>query len=195
MLDCILYSKDRKCIQLSDSSVPANKALFLDRDGIVNRRIVDGYVRSPNELEILPGIIPIVEHARSRGFLVIIITNQQGIGKGLMTTSDLEVVHQAVRQQIARLIGYNAIDAIYVCPHLESQNCECRKPAPGMILDAIRDFDIDPASSWMVGDSTSDAQAGIAAGVPTILVGEFSAGQADITVPDLVSALKVIADS
>ncbi|MBU3699021.1 MAG: HAD family hydrolase [Candidatus Kapabacteria bacterium] len=163
------------------------KALFLDRDGIINKRIIGGYVRSPLEFELLPDVVPILLSARQRGYLLILITNQQGVGKGLMTTSDLDVVHEFMQSELAAH-GLR-LDVIYVCTDLATSNSPRRKPAPGMLLEAIAENNLDAAQCWFLGDSLTDAQAGKAAGVRTALVGDFSAKDADIIAPTLALIL------
>ncbi len=162
-----------------------NAALFLDRDGVINRRIVGGYVRTPDEFVLLDDVLPILAEAKARGWLLILITNQQGVGKGLMSDADLSTVHDHMQTLLYDRLGFG-LDAIYTCTALASANDPRRKPAPGMLLQAIREHSIDPDRSWFVGDSLTDAQAGAAAGVHTILVGDHPADAADI----IVSALK-----
>jgi D-glycero-D-manno-heptose 1,7-bisphosphate phosphatase len=160
-----------------------NRALFLDRDGIINERLVGAYVRSPLEFRLLDDVLPILKNAHRLGYRLILITNQQGVGKGLMTVADLDAVHEVMQSQLDEH-GVR-LDAIYFCTDLASSNSPRRKPAPGMLLEAIADFGLDPAHCWFLGDSISDAQAGKAAGVRTALVGEFDAHEADIVAPTL----------
>lgn len=161
-----------------------NTALFLDRDGVINRRLVGEYVRTPDEFELLDDILPILQAAKHQGRLLILISNQQGVGKGLMTPQELEAVHEHMQSLLHERVGFG-IDAIYTCTSLASANDPRRKPAPGMLLDAIRNHAIDASRSWFIGDSLTDAQAGRAAGVHTILVGEHPTDAADIVVPAL----------
>ena len=163
-------------------------ALFLDRDGVINRRIIDGYVQTVDEFDLLPDILPILTTAKEHGYVLVLITNQQGVGKGLMTAADLDVVHGHMQNQLRRDIGFG-LDAIYSCTSLASDNDPRRKPAPGMLLEAIDDLDLDPNRSWFLGDSVTDATAGRAAGVKTILVGEHPAAAADIVVPTLADVV------
>ncbi|MCO6465946.1 MAG: HAD family hydrolase [Bradyrhizobiaceae bacterium] len=160
------------------------KALFLDRDGIINKRLVDEYVRSPQEFEFIPDVLPIVAIAQDHGFLCILISNQQGVGKGLMTDVDLDAVTEHM-QQTLESAGVRRLDAVYYCTDLASSNSPNRKPAPGMLLQAIDAYGIDAHSSWFLGDSITDAEAGKAAGVRTALVGEFAPGTADIVTSTL----------
>lgn len=142
-------------------------AAFLDRDGVLNRRIVDGYVRSPDELEVLPHVAEAIQTLRARGYAIVVVTNQRGIARGLMDEADLARVHAALR---ARLQAQGAtLDAIYHCPHDRDTGCGCRKPAPGMLLQAAREHDLDLGRSVLVGDSPSDVAAGEAAGLALAL--------------------------
>ena len=149
-----------------------NKALFLDRDGIINERIMGGYVTIPSAFKIIPECLELFKWAKEHGYLTVIVTNQQGIGKGLMTEQDLAKVHAYMCSILAEH-GFTP-DAIEYCPDLDGTNSPRRKPAPGMLIDAAKKLDIDLSSSWMIGDSISDAQAGKHAGTKTILVGDYS---------------------
>lgn len=160
------------------------RALFLDRDGIINKRLVGAYVRTPKEFQLLEDVLPILSAARQLGYRLILITNQQGVGKGLMDLADLDGVHATMQSQLAD--HHLQLDAIYECTDLDSDNSPRRKPAPGMLLEAITDFGLEPERCWFLGDSITDAQAGRAAGVRTALVGEFSDTDADVVAPTLI---------
>jgi D-glycero-D-manno-heptose 1,7-bisphosphate phosphatase len=144
-------------------------AIFFDRDGIINRRIVDDYVKRPDEFEFLPGIFELLPSVHRAGYMAIVITNQRGIGRGLMSERDLEEIHAQMQRTLAERTG-EQFDAIYHCPHDVADACDCRKPLPGLLRRAARDYAIDLASSWMIGDSESDVEAGLAAGCHTGLV-------------------------
>lgn len=137
------------------------RAVFLDRDGVINRAIVRGgkpYApQSVNELQILPGVGEALALLRSNGFLNIIVTNQPDVGAGKVPQSAVEAMHARLRNNLA-------IDAVRVCYHTEAQNCACRKPKPGMILSASRELGIDLAASYLVGDRWRDVGAAHAAG-------------------------------
>lgn len=165
------------------------KALFLDRDGIINRRIIGGYVRTIDEFELLDDILPILQRAHDRGYLLILITNQQGVGKGLMSRDDLDTIHDHMQSLLKQRLGFG-LDGIYVCTSLASDNDPRRKPQPGMLLEAIADHHLDPAQCWFLGDSLTDSQAGRAAGVKTILVGEFAEGDAEVVITNLSNLLE-----
>jgi D-glycero-D-manno-heptose 1,7-bisphosphate phosphatase len=146
-----------------------NPALFLDRDGIINRRRVDDYVKRWEEFEFLPDIFGLLPEAHAAGFVVIVVTNQRGIARGLMTEQDLAEIHRQMQQELQQRTGHR-VDAIYHCPHGRADGCDCRKPKPGMLLQAAAEHNISLAESWLVGDSESDVQAGIAAGCRAVLV-------------------------
>ena len=143
-------------------------AVFVDRDGVINRRLPGAYVRSWDEFRFLPGARAGLRLLREAGYLLIVITNQRGIGRGLMTEADLADVHR--RMQLELLRAGAGVDAIFHCPHDLGAGCGCRKPRPGMLSQALGRFAIDTARSWVVGDSLSDLEAGRAIGIPGILV-------------------------
>lgn len=140
-----------------------NRAVFLDRDGVLNVYLPGDYAKTPDELLLLPGVGAIVQKLRTAGYLTILISNQQGVAKGLMTQADLAAVTDKLRAEVP-------LDALYYCPHLKDENCACRKPKPGMLLQAAQEHDLDLAHSVFIGDTPTDAQAAQAAGVPFVLV-------------------------
>lgn len=148
------------------------KAFFFDRDGVVNKRIIGGYVTNPKKMIFLPHFFEIFSLVKSAGFLTILVTNQQGIGKGLMTETQLAKVHEFMQSELKRNCKAG-FDDIYYCPGLKKFEPPCRKPRPGMLLKAAGKWDIELGKSWMLGDSPSDAAAGKKAGANTILVGDF----------------------
>lgn len=145
------------------------KAVFLDRDGVINVRLPDGrYVRRWEEFEFAEGVPEALRLLRRAGYLLIVVTNQRGIGRGLMTEGDLAGIHRRMQEALAR--EGVPLDAILHCPHDLDARCRCRKPEPGMIEEAMSRFDVDGSSSILIGDSESDIEAGRAAGVDGILV-------------------------
>jgi histidinol-phosphate phosphatase family protein len=131
--------------------------LFLDRDGVINRQIVGDYVRSWRQFQWLPNAATALKTLRDWAPHLVIVTNQQGIGKGLMSVQDVEGIHRKLRTELA-LEGVT-IDAVQVCPHLEAANCHCRKPSPGMVLEWLRKNPENHASlSIVVGDSGRDME-------------------------------------
>lgn len=148
-------------------------SLFLDRDGVLNRRIPGGYVRTVDELEVLDGVVEAVSRLASRAGRIVVVTNQAGVGKGLMTATALEEVHRTLVERLTATGG--RIDGVFVCPHRVEARCGCRKPAPGLAWQAVHRFpDIDLAKSVMVGDSVTDCQFAEAAGMRSVFIGERS---------------------
>lgn len=157
----------------ASEAIPMRRpALFLDRDGVIN--IDHGYVCRPEDFEFVDGIFEVVAAARQAGYLVVVVTNQAGIGRGYYTEADFHRLMDWVKAEFAARGG--GIDAVYFCPYHPDhgvgeyrRDSDCRKPAPGMFLRAADDLDIDMARSIMVGDKASDAEAARAAGVATRL--------------------------
>jgi D-glycero-D-manno-heptose 1,7-bisphosphate phosphatase len=167
-------------------------ALFFDRDGIVNRRRLDDYVKSWDEFEFLPEIFEVLAEVVAAGFRTVLITNQRGVSRGLMNLDALHRIHRSMQRELSGLIG-SSFDAIYYCPHGKDDGCDCRKPLPGMLLRAAGEHEIDLASSWMIGDSESDVEAGIGAGCRAALVAPFGTpSRATIVAPSLVEAWQAI---
>jgi len=160
-------------------------AVFLDRDVVINVKLSDNrYVARVPEFEFLPGVVEALSILRELGFVLVVVTNQRGIAKGLMTAEDLHRVH---KHMVEALGGKGvSLDAIYYCPHEEYENCACRKPKPGMLLDAARDLGLDLSVSYMVGDSLSDMDAGRNAGTRTVCIGDDSGDQADLVFASLL---------
>jgi D-glycero-D-manno-heptose 1,7-bisphosphate phosphatase len=154
------------------------KYIFLDRDGVLNRKAPPAqYITRPEELVILPGVEEAVAALNRAGRKVIVVTNQRGIALGLYSHDDLDRIHDKLRAQLAAHGGH--LDAIYVCPH-EAGQCNCRKPLTGLFERAYRDFpDATPESSVMVGDSLRDIEAGLRAGMATVLITGESTNSAD----------------
>ncbi len=145
--------------------------LFLDRDGVINVRLIDDYVKNINEFEFLPGVLEAFKIFAEKFGRIIIVTNQQGVGKGLMTLQDVDMVHDFMKKEIDNQKG--RIDAIYICPQLKSDPNNFRKPSPRMAYMAQHDFpEIDFDKSIMIGDSNSDIEFGKNAGMYTILIGD-----------------------
>lgn len=153
---------------------PKNKAIFFDRDGVVNLRIVGEYVQSYDDFRFCPDFFKFFKFIKSQGYLAIIITNQQGIGKGLMSEDDLSFLHSKMQTDIENATGFK-FDDIYFCGSLSTQRCSRRKPNPGMILEAVEKWNIDKNYSWIVGDSLSDIIAGEKAEIGTIYLGQHLA--------------------
>jgi D-glycero-D-manno-heptose 1,7-bisphosphate phosphatase len=149
------------------------RAVFLDRDGVINQKAPEGlYITRWEDFKILPGVFEFVAQLNRTGLSVIVITNQRCVAKGLMTIAELEGLHQRMSDLFAK--SGATIDAIYYCPHEMKPTCRCRKPAPGMLLDAASEHGIELAESWMIGDSDIDIEAGKNAGCKTVLLLEKS---------------------
>jgi D-glycero-D-manno-heptose 1,7-bisphosphate phosphatase len=145
------------------------KAAFLDRDGVINVRLPGGaYVTRREEFVFCEGVAEALRLLQAKGFLLIVVTNQRGIGRGLMTEKDLDDVHRGMREELDR--EGVILDALYHCPHDLDDDCDCRKPRPGMLKAAMKSFAIDRERSIIIGDSETDIEAGRAAGVGGVLI-------------------------
>jgi D-glycero-D-manno-heptose 1,7-bisphosphate phosphatase len=141
----------------------------LDRDGVINCKAPEGrYVTRWEDFHFLPGASEGIKQLNRAGFHVIVVTNQRSVAKGLITEIELESLHCKMIDELAKIGA--TIDAIYYCPHELEPPCDCRKPAPGMLLEAARLGNLDLASSWMIGDSDADILAGKNAGCRTVRV-------------------------
>jgi len=148
-------------------------AVFLDRDGTIN--VERDYLYRPEDFCFIDGADTAIRQLNDAGFLVVVVTNQSGVARGYYREEDVDVLHAYLSQRLAEVGGH--VDAYYYCPHHPRsgqppyvQECDCRKGKPGMLLQAAREFDIDLARSWMVGDKKADVDAGLAAGCRPVLV-------------------------
>jgi histidinol-phosphate phosphatase family protein len=158
-----------------------NRAVLLDRDGVITRRRED-YVKSWDEVELLPGAAHAIARLCEAGYRLAVVTNQSAVGRGLMTMDTLDDIHRRLDAAIGAAGG--GIDLFVVCPHRPETGCDCRKPRPGLLLEAGRRLGVDLGSTPMVGDQPSDIAAALAAGCRPVLVG----GE----VPDLAAAVDLI---
>lgn len=143
--------------------------LFLDRDGVINRKLENDYVKTWEEFEFLPGVLESIQHFSAVFGRIVVVTNQQGIGKGIYTHEDLAAVHHNMLENIESAGG--RIDKIYYAPNLNSENSPLRKPNTGMGLQAQQDFpEIDFKKSVIIGDSVSDMQFGKNLGMTTFYI-------------------------
>ena len=177
-------------------SAPSGRsAVFLDRDGVLNRpEIRDGRPyppRSVEEFALLPAASPACDVLRSAGYALIVVTNQPDIARGTQRAEDVDAIHAALRRSVD-------VAGIYVCPHDDADDCACRKPRPGLLLAAAEDHGIDLASSFIVGDRWRDIEAGRRAGCRTVFVDwgyeERRPDRPDRVVADLLEAARWIRD-
>lgn len=164
--------------------VNKQKAIFLDRDGTINKYV--GFLKNIDEFELLPGVIEAIKSINASSYLCIVVTNQPVIARGEVSWEGIEEIHN----KMETLLGYEGayLDGVYICPHHPHKgyvgeiselklDCDCRKPKPGMLLKAAEDFNIDLEKSWMIGDSENDLKAGINAGCKTAFIGSGSYNQ------------------
>jgi D-glycero-D-manno-heptose 1,7-bisphosphate phosphatase len=166
-------------------------AVFVDRDGTIMEDC--DYCSDPKDVKIFPGVQEALLRLKSKGFKLIIITNQSGIGRGLMTVEQ----YRAVEAEVVRQLGGDLIDATYFCPDVPGQDSSCRKPAPGMILQAKREHRIDLLRAFFIGDKEIDVECGRNAGVRTIRVQtgfqhDTKCSTADWVAGDFVAAAEII---
>ena len=142
-------------------------ALFIDRDGTIIKQIDGHYISSIEQIELIENIFPAILMLQNEGYLVIIVTNQAGINKGILSN---ELVDE-INQHIIRLLKKQGIDvsAVYVCPHKPEEQCKCRKPQPGLLLKAAKEHDIDLENSIIIGDTDKDTEAGLNAGLKKVI--------------------------
>lgn len=176
------------------------KAVFLDRDGTINKYV--GFLRDINDFELLPGVAEAIGKINESGYLAIVVTNQPVIARGEVTVPQLREIHNKMETLLGAEGAY--LDAVYYCPHHPHKgyegevpelkiDCSCRKPKPGMLLKAAEDFNIDLKASLMIGDGENDVKAGKAAGCKTALIGTEDFGQ-DITADSLQAAVELLTE-
>lgn len=170
---------------------PVPPAVFLDRDGVINRRRLD-HVKSWEEFEFLPGTLGALAELRRMGLRSVVITNQSAVGRGLLSEEQLSSIHQRMTSRIADAGG--VIERIYTCTHTPSASCGCRKPATELFLRASRELRIELRGSIMIGDSRTDVEAAQAIGSVPILVadGEVTRENGVPVVRDLAQAVRLI---
>ncbi len=176
---------------MTTSARAPRRAVFLDRDGVLNEAVVrDGKPfapRSPDELVVLPGVAEACRHLRELGLVLVVVTNQPDVARGLQSAAGVAAINALLRRQVA-------VDAVYVCHHDTADGCACRKPQPGMLLAAARDLNLDLNQSFIVGDRWSDIAAGQGAGCVTVYVDygyqEQGAFEPDHVVHNPVEALE-----
>src|SRR5262249_23400709 len=174
-------------------SDPLSAAVFIDRDGTIMEDC--DYCSDPKDVRIFPGVLEALQRLKSRGFKLIVITNQSGIGRGLFTLDQ----YRAVEAEVLRQLGDGLIDATYFCPDAPGQHSSCRKPAPGMIVKAARDHQIDLSHSFLIGDKEIDVECAHNAGVRAIRVQtgiqrKLTESTADWVADNLPAAVEIILD-
>lgn len=178
--------------------VTLRRFVLLDRDGTINDEV--GHLSHADELRLIPGSADAIRRLRALGLGVVVVTNQANVGRGVLSPADLERIHARLRAMLAA--EGTEVDAILHCPHAPEDGCGCRKPGPGMALDAATRFGFDPADAFVIGDHAGDAGMGRAIGATTFLVltghgaeererAELDA-LADHVVPDLATAADII---
>ena len=178
------------------------KAVFLDRDGTLNKYV--GFLRDINELELIDGVTDAVKEINASGYLAVVVTNQPVIARGEVTVPELNEIHNKLETLLGNDGAY--IDGLYYCPHHPDKGfegeipelkfeCECRKPKPGMLIKASADLNIDLGSSWMIGDGKNDVEAGRNAGCKTIYIGTDDSVEADFKADTLKNAVRIILDN
>ena len=190
----------RNGIVLAKNLHRKQKAVFLDRDGTINKYV--GFLRTPDQFELLPGVSQAIRHINESGYLCIVITNQPVIARGEVTYQQLQEIHNKMEMLLGLDGAY--VDGVYFCPHHPEKGfvgevvelkreCECRKPKSGMLIRAAADFNIDLCQSYMIGDSRVDIEAGKAAGCTTVLLSneEIDMDQ-DFQADNLLEAMRLI---
>ena len=161
------------------------RAVFLDRDGTLLEPVP--YLHDPAQVRLVAGAAAALRAVRDAGFLLVVVTNQSGIGRGYFAEEDFVRVMDALERTTGVLF-----DGVYHCPHTPDSKCSCRKPAPGMLLAAAREHTIDLARSFSVGDRDGDVLAGLAAGGRAVLLGPGPAPAGVLLAEDLVAAVEII---
>ena len=177
------------------------KAVFLDRDGTINKYV--GFLRSIEDFELLPGVAESIKKINASGYLAIVVTNQPVIARGEVTFEQLQNIHNKMETLLGKEGAY--LDGIYFCPHHPHKgydgeiselkfDCDCRKPKAGMLIKAAEDFNIDLSQSWMIGDGENDVKAGIAAGCKSIYLSEETENTASLEAHSLADAIRMVFD-
>ncbi len=169
-----------------------SKAVFLDRDGVINPSYGTRPPNHPQEFTLFPGVGEAIHKLNMANYKVFVVTNQGGVGLGYMSKEQLDKIHQDMINQIQALDG--KIDQVMACIHKPWVGCACRKPKPGMITSLAKQYTINLADSYIVGDRDVDIQAGQAGGTKTILICDSNQGniEADYVVGDLTQAVEII---
>lgn len=190
----------RKSCKIDNIKMPEENekrpAAFIDRDGTLVEEV--NFLSKIEDLRLFPYTPEAVSKLKNAGYRVVVVTNQSGIGRKIYGEKDMRAIHGAMQQRLG-----GAVDAFYFCPHLPDEGCRCRKPALGMIEDAVADLNIDLARSWMIGDKKLDVDTGRNAGMSSALVlTGYGASHVDtlgwepeVIAPDLLAAVNLIIQS
>jgi len=171
-------------------------AAFIDRDGTLVEEV--NFLSKVDDLKIFPFTAEAIRLLKEKGFHIVVVTNQSGIGRNVYGERDMHSIHDAMQEQLG-----GAVDAFYYCPHLPDDGCTCRKPALGMIEDAIADLNIELEGSWMIGDKAIDVETGRNAGISSALVltgygtehAESLGWEPNVVAEDLLDAVRKIVQS
>ena len=176
---------------------PSKRYVLLDRDGVINRRIVNGYVTRWKDFAFLPGALAALRLLRENGYTALVVSNQSCVGRGLVSWQELQGITR--RMQLEAALAGGAIGKVYYCVHAPGDACNCRKPQPGLLLQAMEEHQAWPAQIHMVGDSESDMEAAARAGCRSLLVNrcaflqhEAATGTLTNVVSDLLEAANLI---
>jgi histidinol-phosphate phosphatase family protein len=174
------YAKSQLDFAKPLPEINSSWTLFLDRDGVINQKIDNDYVRRPEDFHFLPGVLEAFPILSAKFGRIVIVTNQRGIGRGLFTEADLEQIHAKLLEDVIEVGG--RIDGIYFCPHLADDDlCNCRKPKPGLAFQAMQTFpEIDLQKCILAGDSPSDISFGAGLGMFTIQISDRNHAGADL---------------
>ncbi len=167
--------------------------VLVDRDGVINRRMVGGYVTAWEEFQFLPGVLEGLALLARHDVSAIVISNQAGVGKGLLTPAALEIITQSFLREVHQRGG--RIRGVYYCPHRPEDACDCRKPKPGLIFQAQRRHGFRLHQTYLIGDSPTDLAAAQAAGCPALLIAENSAPPASLSPPAAQNVFTSLAEA
>jgi D-glycero-D-manno-heptose 1,7-bisphosphate phosphatase len=170
------------------------KTVLVDRDGTIIVDPPDERVDKIEKIELFPDTIEALRYLAEHDFAIVFVTNQAGIAEGRINEAEFEIIHDKVKELLAP--SSVTILRTYMCPHGPAVNCDCRKPKPKLVLQAVHDFSLDPKTTYFVGDRESDIMAGVNAGTKTVLVKTANvpveSEEADYTAPTLLDAMKYV---
>jgi D-glycero-D-manno-heptose 1,7-bisphosphate phosphatase len=181
---CSVFSRAVSVLAYADCMSILQPALFLDRDGVINENRAN-YVRSWADVALYPQALQALALVRNLPYKIIVVTNQSAVGRGIISLAEAEAINAGILTAVTQQGG--RIDAIYLCPHAPADNCNCRKPRPGLLLQAAREHGIDIGRSIMIGDALTDLEAGLAAGVAQTILLQTGRGQTQRNLPRATS--------